>query len=201
MEVGTSRPNSKSPTAASHWPSLGHMITPGPIPAGGGQASSHPSFSCRVGWGLAQAEAGQSRCPSIPEWGVEAGQAHALATPTHRPEQSLELKRPPSEPLFWRTPVPLSSPLGPFPTFLHVPTMLPGACSRAGWSRPLHSLASGRQAGGSLVEGAPAHAVACSREPCGFLARTCLSERTLQLPNNLGRLAGPTSLHPLFLAF
>lgn len=42
-------PSSQSPKAVSHWTSLGHLLTPGPIMAWVGQASSHSFFNCGSG--------------------------------------------------------------------------------------------------------------------------------------------------------
>lgn len=124
---------------------LGSHDHPWPHPCRGRSGLLSPFLQLWVGWGLAPAKAGQSRCPSKPEWEVEAGQAHALATPTHPPARAaLELRghllrpwsHPPAGHLFWQPSVQLASLLGPFPTFLPMPTVLPGACSRAGMEPP-----------------------------------------------------------------
>lgn len=103
---------------------------------------------------------------------------------THPRAQPLELKRPHSEPLAHaRPPVladvsPALQALSHFPSFPRAPRCCQGlAPSRDGAASSTALLPGGPAGWGLFRQGSERLcAMACSREPCGFLARTAFSE-------------------------
>lgn len=144
------------------------MITPGPIPAGGGQASSHPSFSCGWAGGWHQQKQDNQDAPPNRN-GKWRRDRH---TPSPRPptgQSSAGAERPPSAPLVppprW-PPVlaavrPACQPAGALPHISpHAHRFARGLLQgRDGATSPAALLpvgrSVGRQAGGSADKGAP----------------------------------------------
>lgn len=184
-EWGHPCPNSESPKAASHWPSLGHMLTPGPIISGRVRPPlTPPSNAAGVGEVGTNDPARRSRCPS--QSGTCRPGRQQQRMPTCSLEQRWELKRPHSEPpgssqatCSWWTTVQSSHQLWSLPRASpRTPRCRQGLAQGPRWRSASSTVLPAIQAGGPWEGGGRAYLqwlVLGARE---FLARISFPERT-----------------------